>query len=158
MAHGSPAEPRDPEHLPVDRDHVGRFSNELECRRAVQSGNHAPELTMAIGEHEIAGIRLGRGTLRAPVRPVTLRKPVQPVPRADLHVDEQRGTRGEGHNPTARAPQSDRLACFRRVRQRAGLADEDGGPDPLEPCRDDVALKSVETLMSPFCRTRSTRL
>src|SRR5688500_13854411 len=99
-----PAEPGDPEHLPGVRDHEDRVADDLERRRAVQSGNDALELTMAVGQHQLARVRLGREALLALltlIRPVALGEPVQAVLWADLDVDEERGTRGELLDPTA---------------------------------------------------------
>ena len=54
-----------------------------------------------------------------PRRPVALREPVQPIPRADLYVDQQRGARRQWHSPAACAPDPDtcsQLSNTRRTR------------------------------------------
>ena len=95
---------------------------------------------MAIGQHEVAGVRARLGNLPGP-RPAS--HPARAriaVPLADLYVDERWAPEASGTTRPP-APQSGHLSCFRRVRQRA---DEDGVPDPLESGRDDVSVEVGE--------------
>ena len=100
---------------------------------------------MAIGQHEVAGVRGGREALLALlafVRPSPWASPYSRFP--DRPPVDQQGA-PEASGTTRRHGAGRRPGRSGRVRHWASIADENDGSDPLKPRRDDVASKAMKT-------------